>query len=92
MGVPNQDLNFLERVTGNFISPSKLLWVFEAWCKYESNLSGIILGMGSANERMLYYAMPSLIGWAHTQNEPCLYLARPSVTILNSELGHLWFR
>ena len=33
--------------------------------------SGVILGMGSANERRHYYVTPSLIGWAHTQNDPC---------------------
>ena len=33
-------------------------------------MSGIILGMGSANERRWYYVMPSLIGRAHTQNDP----------------------
>ena len=32
---------------------------------------GIILGMGSSNERRRYYVTPSLIGWAHTQNDPC---------------------
>ena len=29
--------------------------------------------MGSVNERRRYIATPSLIGWAHTQNDPCLY-------------------
>ena len=33
--------------------------------------SGIIKGMGSANKRWRYNVMPSLIGWAHTQNDPC---------------------
>ena len=32
--------------------------------------SGIILGMGSANERRRYNVTSSLIGWAHTQNDP----------------------
>ena len=32
--------------------------------------SGIILGMGSANERWHYIVTSSLIGWAHTQNDP----------------------
>ena len=32
--------------------------------------AGIILCMGSANERMCYIATPSFIGWAHTQNDP----------------------
>ena len=31
----------------------------------------IILGMGSANERRRYNVTWSLIGWAHTQNDPC---------------------
>ena len=30
----------------------------------------IILGMGSASERRRYYVTPSLIGRAHTQNDP----------------------
>ena len=33
---------------------------------------GIILGMSAANERRRYYVTPSLIGWAHAQNDPCL--------------------
>ena len=34
--------------------------------------SGIILGMGSANERWRYIVTSFLIGWAHTQNDPWL--------------------
>ena len=33
---------------------------------------GIILCMCSANERWRYSVTPSLIGWAHTQNHPCM--------------------
>ena len=33
---------------------------------------GIILYMGSANERWRYNVTSSLIGWAHTQNDSCL--------------------
>ena len=33
--------------------------------------AGIILGMGSANERRRYIITPPLIGWAHTQNALC---------------------
>ena len=33
--------------------------------------AGVILGMGSANERGRYHVMPSLIGRTHTQNDPC---------------------
>ena len=32
--------------------------------------TGIIMGMGSANERRHYCVTPSLIGRAHTQNDP----------------------
>ena len=32
--------------------------------------SGIILGIGSANEGRCYNVTSSLIGWAHTQNNP----------------------
>ena len=32
--------------------------------------TGIILGMGLANERWCYNVTLSLIGWAHTQNDP----------------------
>ena len=35
-----------------------------------SHISGIIWGMGSAHERPLYNVAWSLIGWAHTQNDP----------------------
>ena len=35
------------------------------------NTSGIILCMRSANERWRYTVTPSLIGWAHTQNDLC---------------------
>ena len=33
---------------------------------------GIILGMGSANERQRYNVMASLIGYAHTQKDPTM--------------------
>ena len=32
---------------------------------------GVILGMGSANERRRYIVTSSFIGWAHTQCNPC---------------------
>ena len=32
---------------------------------------GIILCMCPANERWRYSVTPSLIGWAHAQNDPC---------------------
>ena len=33
--------------------------------------AGIILCMHPANERRRYDVTSSLIGWAHTQNDPC---------------------
>ena len=38
------------------------------------HLSGIILDMGSANERR-YHVLSSLIVWANTQNDPQLWVA-----------------
>ena len=35
---------------------------------------GIIFGMGSANERQRYILMSSLIGWAHSLNDPCTFI------------------
>ena len=43
-------------------------------CSTLTIFSGIILSMGSANERRRYYVTPSLIGWTHTQNDPCIQL------------------
>ena len=34
--------------------------------------AGIILWMRPANERWRYIVMSSLIGWGHTQNDPCI--------------------
>ena len=33
----------------------------------------VILRMRPANERWCYSVTPSLIGWAHTENDPCLW-------------------
>ena len=39
----------------------------------EYNITGTILGMGLlANERWRCKVKSSLIGWAHTQNDPCI--------------------
>ena len=54
-------------------SPDLLLFVV-IWNKLILPISfgpGIILGVGSANERRHYNVMSSLIGWAHTQNDHC---------------------
>ena len=34
----------------------------------------IIFGVHPANERRSYNVTSSLIGWAHTQNDPCIYM------------------
>ena len=39
------------------------------------------LGMGSASERWHYTVMSFLIGWAHTQNDPCQWTAHFQVWI-----------
>ena len=36
-----------------------------------SNNTGIILGMGSANEKKRFIVKSPLIGWAHIQNDHC---------------------
>ena len=50
----------------------------EVWFVCETTqrcaITGIILGMGLANERRCYIVMLSLIGWAHTQHDPCINL------------------
>ena len=52
-----------------FETPPWSLWrqCNEFWC-----IAMIILCMRPANERWRYTVTPSLIGWAHTQNDPCI--------------------
>ena len=46
---------------------------FIIWIHLDVNtLAGIILCMRLANERRRYYVMLSLMGKAHSQNDPCL--------------------
>ena len=49
-------------------------------------VSGIILGVGWANERQRYNLTPSTIGWANTQNYPwaCLIAFGGKLTYLNT--------
>ena len=54
--------------------------------------SGIILGVALANERGRYIVMSFLIGWAHTQNDPCNDLsmhphAHISITLMPQQNG-----
>ena len=48
------------------------------------NWAGIVLGMGSANERRRYIAT-SLIGLDHTQNDPCLRLVQYVLKVFNDK-------
>ena len=41
------------------------------WKILHNNLTGIKLCMRPANERRRYIVTSSLIGWVHTQNDPC---------------------
>ena len=50
--------------------------------------TGIILGMGSTNERWRYIVMVSLIDWVHNQNDPCEWYVYRCI----SKLGHHWLR
>ena len=49
---------------------TKHILVIESWA-LPDGISGIILCMRPANERRRYIVTSSLIGWAHTQNDPC---------------------
>ena len=37
-----------------------------------NDVTGITLGMGSADDRWLYIVTSSLIGWAHSHKDPCI--------------------
>ena len=50
--------------------------------RIETCLSELILGLYPANERRRYKVTPSLIGWAQTYNQPCLYSSGPLVVQL----------
>ena len=49
--------------------------------------AGIILWMRPANERWRYTVTPSLIGWAHTQYDPCPTNERWWFTVTTSLIG-----
>ena len=51
--------------------------------KKADDVTGIILGMGSANERRLYYVIPSLIGQVQTQNDPCAMMGSVFISVQN---------
>ena len=53
------------------ISLGSVIWHHRSW----SSLAGIISCMRPTNERRRYIVTSSLIGWAHTQNDPCQVMA-----------------
>ena len=53
--------------------------------------TGIILGMDSANERRRYIVTSSLIGWVHTQNDPC-YMTNVKVHSCPSYPADIFYR
>ena len=55
----------------------------------EVHIAGIILDMGSANERERYIVTLSLIGWAHTKNYPCVSMQLGHITMRTSRIGML---
>ena len=65
----------------------EILW---AYTPTHSHISGIVLCMGSANERRRYIVTSSLIGWAHTQNDPGEYMY--SSTLFALSISPPWWR
>ena len=51
-------------------TPCKLCCARQFMLQHNTRATGIILSMGSANERWRYIVTSSLISWAHTQNDP----------------------
>ena len=52
----------------------------------------IILCMHPANERRRYIVMPSLIGWVHTQNDPCIPACKFSLTKYLHNVDAYWLK
>ena len=44
--------------------------------------TGIILDIGSANERRIYILTSSLIDWVHTQNDSCTRLLISTIVVM----------
>ena len=55
-----------------YLTVKRYSYIFE-WGNWYT-ISGIILGMGPANERQCYNVTSSLIGWAYTQNDSCIWV------------------
>ena len=58
---------FLYSNSNEFIHRGQCVYLVMLFLKHNA---GILLGMGSANERWLYNVTSSLIGQGHTKNDP----------------------
>ena len=69
---------------------TSLVWaaMWPSW-PYKHVNPGIILDMGSANEKRHYNVMSFLIGWAHIQNDPCNQYWFWIYTLLDIQ-GRVW--
>ena len=83
--------------TWHLKSPAYTKWSLISLSSWHSNVNdvtGIILGMNSANHRSCYIATLSLIGWAHPQSDqrnwPCSYSAPAVFTKIIGHVGHFW--
>ena len=74
----------------------KSVFVFQmAWCQFSVRVitlpcPGIILCMRPANERQCYIVTSPLIGWAHTQNDPCMSRQTVSLGVCQGESREGW--
>ena len=60
---------------------TSLKWIISL--SFESPHARIILYMRPANGRWRYIVMSSLIGWTHTQNDPCMcFIYHEIITLL----------
>ena len=59
-------------------------------CHITQHKMEIILSMGSANERWHYSVMSSLIGWAHTKNDPCKMETQLHTHVCSPQEPMLW--
>ena len=66
----------------DFFVWSDIVELLMMWFIFELTYSGIILCMRPANGRQRYIVTSSVIGWAHTQNDPCLFKSGLDVLLL----------
>ena len=68
---------FLEWEPDSYVNMAVVSLTAHCWSTNCWNIdAGIILGMGSADERRRYNVTSSLIGWTHAQNDQCKWNVR----------------